>query len=123
MKDIFAVCRMQGTSYLQAMYHGAYAALQSLRCWSCCESLTASINNPPSQPLTLQTTTRKQTLLLLLLRIERCLIFQEGFTAHPKTRGLYTTTGSSMCPKWPGHSALPSPHVVHLQHKAPKQHS
>jgi hypothetical protein len=60
------------------------------------------------------TTGAHEQLLLLPLMVCYKAAFS-GLRPHLKTSGLYTTTGSSMCPKWPGHSALPSPQVEHLQ--------
>ena len=35
-----------------------------------------------------------------------------AFNTHPNSNGLYTGTGSSTCPKCPGHAAATSPHVA-----------
>lgn len=40
---------------------------------------------------------------------------------HVNTMGLYTGTGSSTWPKWPGHCCALSPHVVQLKKEGERE--
>ena len=53
---------------------------------------------------------------------QTCLFESLRQESYPKTRGLYTGTANSMCPKCPGQALYFRPHVAHLRKGSISKH-